>query len=352
MAVIALTQSSNLQTLDVQAENIIEVVANGTGSDVSYYYQGAQSTTVTVTQSPTAIQALAPNIISVTDVSGSMAGVGITATITYNTLVGTFDLGEKLLVDGVFAGYIAADTGSVLTVNNFQSPLPAAAKLSGNDSKATATETGTTTYAYKTSYTRYINAVRILTIGNANLGGVNQIGYFNADNSVVEYIYVSDTLASLVTAINAGTTYVTISGTQTVTGNKTFSGTTVLSGASTLSGATTLSGTTTGISGTLTISGLVLETGVQAISGAGAINVTTKRTDITTTAADAYTLANGTVGQIKKIVMVVDGGDATITPTTLLGFTTITLSAVGQSVVLQYGTGGWAIIGGNGYVAA
>ena len=321
MAVIALTQSSNSQTLDVQAENIIEVVANGTGSDVSYYYQGAQSTTVTVTQSPTAIQALAPNIISVTDVSGSMEGVGITATITYNTLVGTFDLGEKLLVDGVFAGYIAADTGSVLTVNNFQSPLPAAAKLSGNDSKATATETGTTTYAYKTSYTRYINAVRILTIGNANLGGVNQIGYFNADNSVVEYIYVSNSLASLVTAINAAASYVTIGGSQTITGDKTFSG-------------------------------LILETGVQAISGAGAINITTKRTDITTTAANAYTLANGAVGQIKKIVMVADGGDATITPTTLLGYTTITLSAVGETVELQYGTGGWAIIGGNGYVAA
>ncbi len=74
MAVIALTQSSNLQTLDIQADNIVEVTANGSGSDVSYYYQGAQSNTVTVTQSPTAIQALAPNIISVTDVSQKYAG--------------------------------------------------------------------------------------------------------------------------------------------------------------------------------------------------------------------------------------------------------------------------------------
>jgi len=206
MAVIALTQSSNLQTLDVQAANIVEVTANGSGSDVSYFYQGAQSNIVTVTQSPTAIQALAPNIISVTDVSGSMQGIGITATITYTSLVGTFQVGEKLLVDGVFGGYIGADTGSVLTVNNFQSPLPAAAKLSGNDSGASATETGTTTYTYKTSYTRYINGLRCLTIGNANLGGVNQIGYYNADNSVVEYVYVSNTLASLLTSINNGAT--------------------------------------------------------------------------------------------------------------------------------------------------
>lgn len=307
MAVIALTQSSNLQTLDIQADNIVEVTANGSGSDVSYYYQGAQSNTVTVTQSPTAIQALAPNIISVTDVSQSMQGVGITATITYTSLVGSFQVGEKLLVDGVFGGYIGADTGSVLTVNNFQSPLPAAAKLSGNDSGASATETGTTTYTYKTSYTRYINGLRCLTIGNANLGGVNQIGYFNADNSVVEYIYVSNTLAALLTAIN---------------------------------------------NATANIGGLFVVSGVQAISGAGAINVTQNRTDITTTGANAYTLANGTVGQIKTIVLVVRVGDATITPTTLLGHTTITLNAVGDSVVLQYGTGGWAVIGGHSYALA
>lgn len=307
MAVIALTQSSNLQTLDIQADNIVEVTANGSGSDVSYYYQGAQSNTVTVTQSPTAIQALAPNIISVTDVSQSMQGVGITATITYTSLVGSFQVGEKLLVDGVFGGYIGADTGSVLTVNNFQSPLPAAAKLSGNDSGASATETGTTTYTYKTSYTRYINGLRCLTIGNANLGGVNQIGYFNADNSVVEYIYVSNTLAALLTSIN---------------------------------------------NATANIGGLFVVSGVQAISGAGAINVTQNRTDITTTGANAYTLANGTVGQIKTIVLVVRVGDATITPTTLLGHTTITLNAVGDSVVLQYGTGGWAVIGGYSYTLA
>ena len=51
--------------------------------------------------------------------------------------------------------------------------------------------------------------------------------------------------------------------------------------------------------------------GVQTISGPGAINLTTLHTEITTTGADAYTLADGTAGQIKTIAMVVDGGDAT-----------------------------------------
>lgn len=333
MALIALTQVSNGLTFDIDANNIVEVVANGTGSDVSYYYQGAQSKIVNVTQSPTAIQALAPNIISVTDVSGSSLAGGITATITYNTLVGTFEIGETLLVNGVGGGTIASDSGSVLVVNFFSAPLPSGAKLSGRNSAATATLTGTTTYTYNTSYTRYINAVRILTADSANIGAVNQLGYYDADNSVVEFIFVSNTLAAIQTAVNSGASFVNVGGTQTVTGDKTFSGTSVFSGQ-------------------VTFSGLILETGVQAISGAGAINITTKRTDITTTAADAYTLANGAVGQIKKIVMVADGGDATITPTTLLGHTTITLNAVGDSVVLQYGTGGWAVIGGHSYVLA
>jgi hypothetical protein len=204
MALIALTQVSNGLTFDIDANNIVEVVANGTGSDVSYFYQGAQSKIVNVTQSPTAIQALAPNIISVTDVSGSSLAGGITATITYNTLVGTFEIGETLLVNGIGGGTIASDSGSVLVVNFFSAPLPSGAKLSGRNSAATATLTGTTTYTYKTSYTRYINAVRILTADSANIGAVNQLGYYDADNSVVEFIFISNTLAAIQTAVNNG----------------------------------------------------------------------------------------------------------------------------------------------------
>jgi hypothetical protein len=204
MALIALTQVSNGLTFEIDANNIVEVVANGTGSDVSYFYQGAQSKIVNVTQSPTAIQALAPNIISVTDVSGSSLAGGITATITYNTLVGTFEIGETLLVNGIGGGTIASDSGSVLVVNFFSAPLPSGAKLSGRNSAATATLTGTTTYTYNTSYTRYINAVRILTADSANIGAVNQLGYYDADNSVVEFIFVSNTLAAIQTAANNG----------------------------------------------------------------------------------------------------------------------------------------------------
>ena len=91
----------------------------------------------------------------------------------------------------------------------------------------------------------------------------------------------------------------------------------------------------------------------QALSGAGAVNVTDMLTSLTTTgAAQALTLANGTVGQIKIISHVVDGGSAVLTPTTKIGFTTITFTNVGDSATLVYTAAGWAIIGISGAVAA
>jgi hypothetical protein len=49
---------------------------------------------------------------------------------------------------------------------------------------------------------------------------------------------------------------------------------------------------------------------------------------------------------------VVDGGSAVLTPTTKIGFTTITFTNVGDSATLVYTAAGWAIIGISGAVAA
>jgi len=96
-----------------------------------------------------------------------------------------------------------------------------------------------------------------------------------------------------------------------------------------------------------------LKTSVQTLSGAGAIDVVTGVTEVTTTAADALTLADGVVGQIKIIVMKADGGDGTITPATFAGGTTITMNDVGDSVMLTYATTiGWVLIANNGCTVA
>ena len=101
-----------------------------------------------------------------------------------------------------------------------------------------------------------------------------------------------------------------------------------------------------------TVTGITVES-VQSLSGAGAVNVTTGMTALTTTgAAQALTLANGTAGQVKMIVHAVDGGSAVLTPTTKIGFSTITFTNVGDAVTLVYTSVGWAIVGISGAVAA
>lgn len=92
---------------------------------------------------------------------------------------------------------------------------------------------------------------------------------------------------------------------------------------------------------------------IQSLSGAGAVNLTTLITEVTTTGADALTLANGTNGQIKIITMVVDGGDATLTPTTFANGSTMTFGDAGDTVMLVYNsTLGWTIVANSGVVVA
>ena len=110
----------------------------------------------------------------------------------------------------------------------------------------------------------------------------------------------------------------------------------------TLTNKTLTSATLTGLFGS-----------VQSLSGAGAVNLTDTVTEITSTGTDALTLADGTVGQVKVITMIVDGGDATLTPTTFAGGTTITFNDAGDSVILVYNTTvGWVAVANQGATIA
>lgn len=83
----------------------------------------------------------------------------------------------------------------------------------------------------------------------------------------------------------------------------------------------------------------------QSLSGAGAITVNQYLTLWTTTGVNAGTLADGSyVGQLKKIQMIVDGGDGTLTPTNLADGTTITFSNVGDFVILRWNGVDWRVI--------
>lgn len=93
--------------------------------------------------------------------------------------------------------------------------------------------------------------------------------------------------------------------------------------------------------------------GTQSLSGAGAVDIINAFTSLTTTGvSQALTLANGAVGELKVIVHTVDGGSAVLTPTTAIGFTTVTFTSVGDSVSLIYTSAGWAVIGSRGVTIA
>ena len=80
----------------------------------------------------------------------------------------------------------------------------------------------------------------------------------------------------------------------------------------------------------------------QRISGSGAITITQYYSAVTSTGTDAITLIDGvTVGQIKKIHLVIDGGSSTLTPVNLAGGSTITFTDAGDYAILQWGGTEW-----------
>jgi hypothetical protein len=95
---------------------------------------------------------------------------------------------------------------------------------------------------------------------------------------------------------------------------------------------------------------LAFDSTAQALTAAGAVDITSAVTTVASSAAIALTLANGNAGQIKIITMITDGGDATLTPATLNGGTTIVFADDGDSVVLYYAgsTPGWCMIANGG----
>lgn len=85
----------------------------------------------------------------------------------------------------------------------------------------------------------------------------------------------------------------------------------------------------------------------QAMTTAGAVGVTQFYTAVNTTTGSGHasTLADGVVlGQLKKVQLIVDGGDLVLTPATLSGGTTITFADAGDYALLKWTSSGWVAI--------
>lgn len=87
---------------------------------------------------------------------------------------------------------------------------------------------------------------------------------------------------------------------------------------------------------------------IQSLTGAGAVDIINAITEVTSTSTDALTLVDGAVGQTKIVTLIVDGGTATLTPTTGHGYSTIAFADAGDSVTLLFGSLGWIVTGQGG----
>ncbi len=83
---------------------------------------------------------------------------------------------------------------------------------------------------------------------------------------------------------------------------------------------------------------------VENVTGGGALSTTTVVSFISTTGVESYTLADGVEGQEKIIIMKADGGNATVTPDNLVGYTSVRLTGTNNNFHLLYGSTGWNII--------
>lgn len=190
------------------------------------------------------------------------------------------------------------------------------------------------------------------TLGAASATSVNKVAI--TAPATASTLTIAD--GKILTASNSLTLAGTDGKTLTVNNSLTLSGTdgTVMTFPSTTASIARIDAAQT-FAGNQSFSGAII-TSVQALSGAGAVDIVNIATAFTSTATgNALTLANGAVGQIKTVVYVAEAAAADtgiLTPTTRVGYSTITFTNVGDSVTLQYFTQGWAVIGVRGATVA
>lgn len=73
---------------------------------------------------------------------------------------------------------------------------------------------------------------------------------------------------------------------------------------------------------------------------------------VTTTGAATATLGAATIGRVKTVVMVSDNGDLTLSPSTIVGGTTVTFGDIGDSGSFVMTSAGWVLTAAVGVVVA
>lgn len=326
-----------------------EILHGGVGgqmaTDPSFYYDPATQTL---------------HVPAITSASQTFAGeTTIDFTTTGNTIIG--DAGADTLVVNATTSLKAVttfDTSVKLQFRNTTSFLQSASDGTLNIASTTVAIAGITTV----TGTLAVSSTTTVTSASASALAVGLAGATNPSFVVDSSTAVQAAGLKVTGAIAAGTVAVAVissgadanltinaKGTGTIgigtvsTGAVTITPATTITGASTHSSTTALVGVTTVTAAAGIVSSLA--TTNQRIvpffgagthttaAAAGAIVLTNYQSYLDSNAgATTQTLAASTiVGQVKRITMIVDGGDDVVTVTSLSGGTTITFSNIGDT---------------------
>jgi hypothetical protein len=97
---------------------------------------------------------------------------------------------------------------------------------------------------------------------------------------------------------------------------------------------------------------LVLGGTVQTLSAGGAISISNLVTKITSpSGAGTLTIADGTEGQIKVVVMVSNTGGHALTISANIGHSSIVFNSAGDTATLIFLAGNWYFLGGTATVS-
>jgi hypothetical protein len=97
---------------------------------------------------------------------------------------------------------------------------------------------------------------------------------------------------------------------------------------------------------------LVLSGTTQTLTSAGAINVTSLITKITSPdGPGTLTIADGVEGQVKVVVMISNTGQHNLTISSNIGHSSIVFNSAGDTANLIFLTGNWYFLGGTATVS-